>query len=79
MKEVKYYTLCTGASQRSIPLFATYMVYPVDIIATILCYQDGLELRYVALHFIIIFGAEWLMRNLYCANVLGMSVLKRIN
>lgn len=64
MNELKCYTLCTEVSLRNLPLFATYMVYPVYILATILSYQDGLELKYVALHFIIIFSIEWLMRNL---------------
>jgi hypothetical protein len=52
MNELKCYTLCTEASLRNLPLFATYMVYPFYILATILSYQDGLELKYVALHFI---------------------------
>lgn len=77
MEDLKCYTLCTGASQRNVPLFTTYIVYPVYIVATIFSYYDGLELGYVALHFIIIFGVEWLMRNLVLCQRPGYVCLEK--
>jgi hypothetical protein len=77
LEELKCYTLCTGASQRNLPLFATYVVYPVYVLATILSFMDGLALGYVALHLIIIFSVEWLMRNFVLCQRPGYVCLEK--
>lgn len=64
MAKIKCFCLDIGPSNRNLPLFFTYMVYPVYILATILKYYDGLNLKYVLLNFFIVFSLEWLMRNL---------------
>ena len=64
MDDMACYALDPELSRVNLLLFSTVIVYPIYILATILSYyQDGLGLKYVSGHLILIFSVEWAMRN----------------